>query len=266
MMKDALGLIEIKGLATAVLVADTMVKTANVSIIEVEKTRGLGWMTVKIQGDVAAVTAAIQSGKQAGETYGHFISCKVIPRPSEGVEHTFCQPPVSEQEEKAGSNFGTDRKTEDSPRDSTVLKENQPAAGSTLKNEAEPPDLPVKQSLPVMEPAARQAEPVKRKAQENGSAPGTAVPEKKRQDENHMTDSETLMEKIQTKAPAGKARKRDHTASEKSKGVKRGGRPRKQPSAALTVSVPKEGILAEKYPKRKAAEMAGEDSDSHLHG
>ncbi len=98
-MKDALGLIEIKGLATAILVADTMVKTANVSILEVEKTRGLGWMTVKIVGDVAAVKAALEAGKQVGEAYGHFVTRKVIPRPSEGVERVFCQPPSSGREE-----------------------------------------------------------------------------------------------------------------------------------------------------------------------
>lgn len=90
-MKDALGLIEIQGLATAVLVADTMVKTANVTIIQIERARGHGWITVKITGDVGAVNAAVSAGKQIGETYHHYISSKVIPRPSDSVEKVFCQ-------------------------------------------------------------------------------------------------------------------------------------------------------------------------------
>jgi len=97
-MKDALGLIEIQGLATAVLVADTMVKTANVTIIQIERARGHGWITVKITGDVGAVNAAVSAGKQVGETYHHYISSKVIPRPSDSVEKVFCQ--TAKKEEK----------------------------------------------------------------------------------------------------------------------------------------------------------------------
>nr|WP_319488885.1 BMC domain-containing protein [uncultured Caproiciproducens sp.] len=97
-MKDALGLIEIQGLATAILVADTMVKTASVTIIQIEKTRGHGWITVKITGDVGAVNAAVSAGKQIGETYHHYISSKVIPRPSDSVEAVFCQ--TTKQAEK----------------------------------------------------------------------------------------------------------------------------------------------------------------------
>lgn len=97
-MKDALGLIEIQGLATAVLVADTMVKTANVTIIQIEKARGHGWITVKVTGDVGAVKAAVSAGKQIGETFHHYISSKVIPRPSDSVEKVFCQ--TAKKEEK----------------------------------------------------------------------------------------------------------------------------------------------------------------------
>lgn len=97
-MKDALGLIEIQGLATAVLVADTMVKTANVTIIQIERARGHGWITVKVTGDVGAVNAAVSAGKQIGETFHHYISSKVIPRPSDSVEKVFCQ--TAKKEEK----------------------------------------------------------------------------------------------------------------------------------------------------------------------
>lgn len=52
-MKEALGLLEVAGLAAAIKAADVMVKAANVTILNVEKARGGGWMTVKVTGDVA---------------------------------------------------------------------------------------------------------------------------------------------------------------------------------------------------------------------
>lgn len=89
-MNKAFGLVEIKGLSTAILVADTMAKTANVEICQVENSKGLGWMTIKVIGDVGAVNAAINAGKQVGTEYGNYVSSKVIPRPSDYVVKYFC--------------------------------------------------------------------------------------------------------------------------------------------------------------------------------
>lgn len=91
-MKQALGLVEIQGLSTAITVADTMVKAANVRILELENTRGLGYMTIKITGDVGAVNAAVNAGRQVGTANQKLVSWKVIPRPTDYVEHTFCNP------------------------------------------------------------------------------------------------------------------------------------------------------------------------------
>lgn len=85
-MKDALGLVEVAGLATAIQVADAMVKSANVTIIDIEKAKGNGWMTVKVRGDVGAVQAAVQAGAAQAEQFGHLIAQKVIPRPAEGLD------------------------------------------------------------------------------------------------------------------------------------------------------------------------------------
>ena len=84
-MNDALGMVETRGLATAITVADVMVKTANVKLIGAERARGHGWTTIKVMGDVAAVNAAVSAGKKKAEEYGHFVSSKVIPRPVEAV-------------------------------------------------------------------------------------------------------------------------------------------------------------------------------------
>ena len=85
-MKEALGLLEVAGLAAAIKAADVMVKAANVRIIDVEKARGNGWMTVKVSGDVGAVQAAVQAGVAQAKHDRHYIAQKVIPRPAEGID------------------------------------------------------------------------------------------------------------------------------------------------------------------------------------
>ena len=89
-MKQSLGLVEIQGLSTAVLVADAMVKSANVRIIEIENAKGSGYMTIKVVGDVGAVNAAVNAGQQLGAMNQKLVSWRVIPRPSDFVENTFC--------------------------------------------------------------------------------------------------------------------------------------------------------------------------------
>jgi microcompartment protein CcmL/EutN len=90
-MREALGLVEVIGLSNAILAADSMSKTANINIIGLENSRGLGYMTIKITGDVGAVTAAVTCGKQISIENNSFVTSKVIPRPSNNIEATFCQ-------------------------------------------------------------------------------------------------------------------------------------------------------------------------------
>ncbi|MDU7337053.1 MAG: BMC domain-containing protein [Clostridium sp.] len=90
-MNDALGLVEIKGLAGAIAVADAMVKTANVGLIGIEKAKGFGWITIKICGDVGAVTASVQTGRAVAEQNGQLVSYKVIPRPAKSIGEVFCK-------------------------------------------------------------------------------------------------------------------------------------------------------------------------------
>lgn len=88
-MKQAIGLVEVKGLASAVEVSDTMVKVANVELLGVEKARGFGWMTVKVAGDVGAVKAAVDAGKAKAVQHNVFLSALVIPRPANNLENFF---------------------------------------------------------------------------------------------------------------------------------------------------------------------------------
>nr|WP_312577238.1 propanediol utilization microcompartment protein PduA [Sedimentibacter sp.] len=85
MQKEALGMIETKGLVGAIEAADAMVKSANVYLVGYEKI-GSGLVTVMVRGDVGAVKAATDAGAVAAEKVGEVMSVHVIPRPHTDVE------------------------------------------------------------------------------------------------------------------------------------------------------------------------------------
>jgi ethanolamine utilization protein EutM len=84
-MSTALGLIETRGLVAAIEAADAMVKAANVTIIGKESIRA-GLITIKINGDVAAVKAAVDAGEAAARKVGEVISVHVIPQPDDQLD------------------------------------------------------------------------------------------------------------------------------------------------------------------------------------
>ncbi|HRE26965.1 MAG TPA: BMC domain-containing protein [Anaerolineales bacterium] len=79
-MKKALGLIETIGLVTAIEAADAAVKSANVTLVGYENTRGGGKITVKVVGDVGAVQAAVAAGVAAAERIGKVYGQRIIPK------------------------------------------------------------------------------------------------------------------------------------------------------------------------------------------
>ncbi len=85
MAKEALGLIETKGLVGAIEAADAMVKAAQVELLGKEQVGG-GLVTVMVRGDVGAVKAATDAGAAAAEKVGELVSVHVIPRPHPDVE------------------------------------------------------------------------------------------------------------------------------------------------------------------------------------
>lgn len=85
MSKEALGMIETKGLVGAIEAADAMVKSANVELVGYEKI-GSGLVTVMVRGDVGAVKAATDAGCSAAKAVGELVSVHVIPRPHSDVE------------------------------------------------------------------------------------------------------------------------------------------------------------------------------------
>ena len=85
MIKEALGMVETRGLIGAVEAADAMVKAANVRLIGKEQI-GSGLVTVMVRGDVGAVKAAVDAGAAAAKRVGELYGAHVIPRPHADVE------------------------------------------------------------------------------------------------------------------------------------------------------------------------------------
>jgi microcompartment protein CcmL/EutN len=84
--KLALGIIETVGLAAAIEAADTAAKSANIKVIGYELTKGDGMATVKIEGSVGAVKAAINAAVINASKVSKVWGNLVIPRPSDGLK------------------------------------------------------------------------------------------------------------------------------------------------------------------------------------
>ena len=80
----ALGMVETRGLVCVVEALDAMLKTADVSYAG-QKRVGSGLIAVLVEGDVAAVKAAVDAGAQAAPRVGELRSVHGIPRPVDGL-------------------------------------------------------------------------------------------------------------------------------------------------------------------------------------
>lgn len=143
-MQEALGLVETVGISTAIEVADVMVKAANVSLLELENSRGSGYMTVKIVGDVGAVKAAVDAAKAAGIKYGNFVSASVIARPADGMASVFCNPKMT-YDRKNGYNKNYNKPVEKKEEKKEAVPEVKPELKVEPKLDSkEEPKEPVK--------------------------------------------------------------------------------------------------------------------------
>ncbi len=85
MEREALGLIECRGLVAMIEAADAAVKSANVKLVGWEKIDA-GLVTVIVRGEVGAVKAAVDAGAAAGRRVGEVVSTHIIPRPHSEVD------------------------------------------------------------------------------------------------------------------------------------------------------------------------------------
>ena len=86
MAKQAVGLLETRGLACLVVGVDAMLKSANVELVGPMKQIGNALCNAVVAGDVAAVKAAIDAGAAAAGHIGEVVSAHVIARPDEAIE------------------------------------------------------------------------------------------------------------------------------------------------------------------------------------
>lgn len=80
----ALGFIETQGFTAVFEAIDTACKAGNVEVVGKEKLGG-GYIAIVIRGDLAAVTAAVEAGREKVEGLGKLIAAHVLARPSPSV-------------------------------------------------------------------------------------------------------------------------------------------------------------------------------------
>jgi len=85
MEREALGMIECRGLVAMIEAADAAVKSANVVLVGWEKIDA-GLVTAIVRGEVGAVKAAVDAGAAAGRKVGEVLSTHVIPRPHANID------------------------------------------------------------------------------------------------------------------------------------------------------------------------------------
>ncbi len=85
MSKQAIGILETKGLACLVSGTDAMLKAANVKLAGPMRQIGSAMCNVVVEGDVAAVKAAIDAGAEAANQIGNVLSAHVIARPNDSI-------------------------------------------------------------------------------------------------------------------------------------------------------------------------------------
>lgn len=86
MSGQSLGLIETVGLAAAVEAADAAMKSANVQLVGYELTKGGGMVTVKFEGEVGSVNAAVAAGVIAASKVSQVYAHRVIARTAEYID------------------------------------------------------------------------------------------------------------------------------------------------------------------------------------
>ena len=92
MPREALGLVETRGLVPAIEAADAMCKAAGVRLVRCEVTRD-ALVTVSVRGRLGEVEAAVAAGAAAAARKGEVLARHVIPAPEGQLEEGIAGPP-----------------------------------------------------------------------------------------------------------------------------------------------------------------------------
>jgi ethanolamine utilization protein EutM len=99
-MELAVGFIETRGLVAAIEAADAALKAADVKLVSKDRVDA-ALMTIKITGELSAVTAAVEAGAAAASRVGKLITKHVIARPGEGMDKEFIYTTIDSRKKPA---------------------------------------------------------------------------------------------------------------------------------------------------------------------
>lgn len=80
--ENAIGVIETRGIVALSAGIEAMMKTADVECVHVERVSS-GYFAAAVQGTIAAVRQALDSGSAAVKQYGELRAAQLYPRPAE---------------------------------------------------------------------------------------------------------------------------------------------------------------------------------------
>lgn len=91
---EAFGMVEVFGFSTSIVAADAAAKAADIKIIAIDNNKPKNpdeapipvVMTIKMEGEVSAVKAGVETASQVANDKGLFICADIIPRPGVGTE------------------------------------------------------------------------------------------------------------------------------------------------------------------------------------
>lgn len=174
---QALGSIEVVGLVAGVEAADVACKTADVTLIGYELARGGGYVTVKVEGQVAAVQAAMAAAEVAASKLTRVVSRIVIPRPHQELESIvfsaatvgLTKPaPGTKAMTKSAAKAKAPEKTKPASKAETKAQEKpESGAGTTSEPKPEPKAI----TKPEPKPQLEQAQPESGPDQKPDAAP-----------------------------------------------------------------------------------------------
>ena len=163
---QALGSIEVVGLVAGVEAADVACKTADVNLIGYELAKGGGYVTVKVEGQVAAVQAAMAAAEVAASKLTRVVSRIVIPRPHQELESIvfsaatvgLTKPAPDAKATKPAAKTKAPEKTKPAPEAETKAQEKpQPESGAETTSEPKPEPKAI--TKPEPKPQLEQAQP-----------------------------------------------------------------------------------------------------------
>ena len=168
---QALGSIEVVGLVAGVEAADVACKTADVTLIGYELAKGGGYVSIKVEGQVAAVQAAMDAAEAAASKLTRVVSKIVIPRP-----HPELEPLVFSAATVGLATPTPQTKATTKPAATTKVKAKKPGAttpapkaGATEKSGPAPD--PKANAKPEPTPQPEQARPASGSAQKSAPDP-----------------------------------------------------------------------------------------------